>query len=237
MDFPIEFVNAGCEKYGIALHSDAPVRLAEYAEFLVEYNEKVNLTAITQPRDIAIKHFLDCLLLFTQVDLPENAKVIDVGTGAGFPGMVLKIARPDLQVTLLDSLQKRLVFLGELADRLGLQVERVHARAEQAAVLPTHREQYHLATARAVAALPVLTEYCLPFVKKGGLFVAMKGPAAEEEVRSGTKAAELLGGGKFTLNTLQLEDTTRVFALCPKVAPTPAKYPRNSGKIAKQPLG
>ncbi len=237
MQFPIDLVKEGCEKYGIALHSDAPARLAAYAEFLVEYNEKVNLTAITQPRDIAVKHFLDCLLLLTQADLPQNAKIIDVGTGAGFPGMVLKIARPDLRVTLLDSLQKRLVFLGQLTDRLGLQAECVHARAEQAAVLSAHREQYDLATARAVAALPVLAEYCLPFVKKGGLFVAMKGPAADEEVLSGTKAAELLGGGKFTLSTLQLEDTTRVFAICPKVAPTPAKYPRNSAKIAKQPLG
>lgn len=237
MQFPIDLVTRGCEQYGIALHSDAPARLAAYADFLVEYNQKVNLTAITQPQDIAIKHFLDCLLLLTQVDLPQNAKMIDVGTGAGFPGMVLKIARPDLQVTLLDSLQKRLVFLGELADRLGLRVERVHARAEQAAVLPAHREQYFMATARAVAGLPTLSEYCLPFVKKGGVFVAMKGPAAEEEVLLGNKAAAILGGGKFALNTLQVADTTRVFAISAKVAATPAKYPRNSGKIAKQPLG
>lgn len=237
MNFPIDLVTQGCEKYGIAVDSAAPARLARYAEELVAYNQKVNLTAITAPEEIAVKHFLDCLLLLTQVDLPQNAKVIDVGTGAGFPGMVLKIARPDLQVTLLDSLQKRLVFLGELAQKLDLQVELVHARAEQAAVQPAYRGQYDLATARAVAALPVLAEYCLPYVKKGGLFVAMKGPAAKEELAGGTKAAALLGGSAFTLTEMVVADSTRVFLKCQKVNDTPAKYPRNSAKIAKQPLG
>lgn len=154
----------------------------QYAQFLVEYNEKVNLTAITDPEGIEVKHFLDSLMLLKAVELPEGASVIDVGTGAGFPSVPAKIVRDDLRLTLLDGLNKRIVFLGELSRRLGQENTALHARAEEAA-RGELREQFDLATARAVADLRVLAEYCLPFVKVGGVFAALKGPTARRKWR------------------------------------------------------
>ena len=172
MDFPVHLVEQGCVDLKIPVHIDeeARTRLVQYADLLVSWNEKVNLTAITRPEEIAVKHFLDSAVLLKYVELPPAARVIDVGTGAGFPGLVLKILRPDLRLTLLDSLQKRLRFLETVTGSLGLTAELVHARAEDGGRNPLYREAFDLATARAVARLPLLAEYCLPFVKARGLF-------------------------------------------------------------------
>lgn len=231
-----EIVTAACAELGIQMPPEAPAQLEQYADFLIEYNQKVNLTAITEPAEIAHKHFVDCLLFFKAVQLPQGARVIDVGTGAGFPGVVLKIARPDIQLTLLDSLNKRLVFLQQLLQRLGLSAELKHSRAEDGAKPPL-RESFDVATARAVAALPVLCEYCLPYVKPGGCFVALKGALAAEETVAAASAVKLLGGAKPEVTTLHTAALgSRGIVVIGKISPTPAKYPRPAAKIAKQPL-
>ena len=163
----------------IKLDNEAIERFKRYAELLVEWNEKMNLTAITDPDGIAVKHFADCLSIFKYADIKSGASVIDVGTGAGFPGVVMKIARPDIELTLLDSLAKRITFLDELCKELGLEVKTVHSRAEDGAT--KFREQYDFAVARAVANMRVLSEYCMPYVKVGGTFIAMKGAHPDEE--------------------------------------------------------
>lgn len=238
MTYPIELMLPVLDQKGIAYTEDTLKKLDEYAALLVEWNEKINLTAITDPEGIVIKHFLDCALLLDKVDLKENAKVIDVGTGAGFPGMVLKIFRPDIKLTLLDGLNKRLVFLNEVAAALGLtDVETVHLRAEEAGRKQNFRESFDLATARAVARQNLLYEYCLPLVKIGGTFCAMKGPLAEEEVRDSVNAGKILGGAKPRILTETLTgQEVRTFVLTKKISQTPPKYPRVSAKIAKQPL-
>lgn len=231
-----EILSAECQRLGIALNDAAIERFEIYADYLIEYNKNVNLTAITEPTEIAHKHFLDCLLFFKAAQVPQGASIIDVGTGAGFPGVVLKIARPDIKLTLMDSLNKRLVFLNSLLEKLGLSADIIHSRAEDGAKPPL-REGFDFATARAVAALPVLSEYCLPYVKPGGCFVALKGAMASEELTSAKRAIETLGGGKPKLVELQTETLgNRGIAVIPKTAPTPAKYPRQSAKISKQPL-
>lgn len=237
MNYPLDLILPTLEANGISADETALDRLDKYAELLVEWNEKINLTAITDPEGIVIKHFLDCALLLKHITLPEGAKVIDVGTGAGFPGMVLKILRPDIKLTLLDGLNKRLVFLNTVAEALGLSVETVHLRAEEAGQKPLYREKFDLATARAVAKLNTLYEYCLPLVKVGGIFCAMKGPSAEEEIKTSGKASALLGGSKAVLGTETLTgEETRAFVKVKKISQTPPKYPRISAKISKQPL-
>lgn len=237
MNYPLELMTSVLDKNGITYDEKVLSRLNEYAKLLVEWNEKINLTAITDPEGIVVKHFLDCALLLKYVDIPKNGSVIDVGTGAGFPGIVLKIFRPDIELTLLDGLNKRLVFLGEVLSALELEARTVHMRAEEAGKAAAYREKYDLVTARAVARLNTLYEYCLPFCKVGGVFCAMKGPSASEELREAKKAAVILGGGKgeIKLETLTGEET-RSFVITKKISQTPPKYPRISAKISKQPL-
>ncbi|MFQ8951628.1 MAG: 16S rRNA (guanine(527)-N(7))-methyltransferase RsmG, partial [Oscillospiraceae bacterium] len=189
-DFHIEKITDRCAEFGVKIDREITERLNLYGNLLLEWNEKINLTAITAPEDVLYKHFYDCILFFKAVTPDKNAEIIDVGTGAGFPGMVLKIIRPDLKITLLDSLNKRLLFLNEVISQLGLQdISTVHMRAEDAGRAPAHREKYDIACARAVASLPILMEYCLPLVKKGGSFIAMKGASAAEEKALSLKAA------------------------------------------------
>ena len=179
IDFKIEEIVPSCAGFGVKLDDHKTKQLNLYGNLLLEWNEKINLTAITEPQAVLYKHFYDCILFLKHNKIPQNATLVDVGTGAGFPGMVLKIVRPDLKVTLLDSLNKRLVFLNDVIAQLGLTgIETVHLRAEEAGRSKLHREKYDIATARAVASLPVLLEYCVPLVKVGGQFVAMKGPSA-----------------------------------------------------------
>lgn len=237
ISFPLEPLRPILAAFDLALDGTARDRLQTYGNLLIEWNEKINLTAITEPQAVVTKHFLDCLLLFRHHTPAVGQSVIDVGTGAGFPGVVLLIARPDLKLTLLDSLQKRVRFLETLTDSLGLSARTVHARAEEAGRDPAFREAFDLATARAVARLPVLCEYLLPFVRPGGLFIAMKGPGAETEVADAASAAARLGGGPLDCRPDRLPDgDERNFVLCKKISQTPTKYPRNAGKITKQPL-
>lgn len=237
IDFPIQKIVPLVSGFA-PLNEKQQSQLNMYANLLVEWNEKMNLTAITEPQEVVFKHFLDCLQFFESVRVPQNAKIIDVGTGAGFPGLVLKIARPDIELTLLDSLNKRITFLNEVIEKLGLSgVTAVHLRAEEGARKNELRESFDIACARAVAPLNVLSEYCLPFVSVGGEFVAMKGPAAESEVENAKKAISLLGGGKPTKINKNVENVgERNIIIIKKISQTPPKYPRNSAKISKQPL-
>ncbi len=237
IDFNIQKIVPLCEKFDLVLDDTAIKRLNIYGNMLLEWNEKINLTAITEPEEVLFKHFYDCLLFFKNVEVSQNAKVIDVGTGAGFPGVVLKIARPDINLTLLDGLNKRLVFLNELMAALELDAETVHLRAEDGGKNPLYREQYDIACARAVAALPVLCEYCIPFVKVGGQFVAMKGSSAADEVAAAQNAYKILGCEKPKLVCENLrEGEPRAFIISKKVSQTPPKYPRIGGKISKSAL-
>ncbi len=237
IDFNIQKIVSVCESFGLLLDDVAINRLNTYGNMLVEWNEKMNLTAITEPEEVLYKHFLDCLLFFKNVDVPQCAKVIDVGTGAGFPGMVLKIARPDIELTLMDGLNKRLTFLNAVLNELGLHAQTVHMRAEDGGKNAAYREQYDIACARAVANLPVLCEYCIPFVKVGGQFVAMKGEKAKEELTLATNAYKILGCEKPNIicETLR-ENEARAFIISKKISQTPPKYPRMGGKIAKSAL-
>ncbi len=236
INFPLETMLEKCGRSGIAVDDTAQQRLQIYGNALIEWNEKMNLTAITEPNAVVTKHFLDCALLLKYVDIPQNASFIDVGTGAGFPGMVIKILRPDINLTLLDGLNKRLIFLNDVLSRTQLCADTVHMRAEQAGQTPL-REQFDVASARAVAKQNVLLEYCMPFVKVGGVFAAMKGPDATAEIAVCGNAEKILGGAKSQIFTEKLPpDMTRCFILTKKISQTPSKYPRISAKISKQPL-
>lgn len=222
---------------GINLSEHQLHQFQHYLELLLTWNEKINLTAITKPEEVAVKHFLDSLLLLNAVELKKGFKVIDVGTGAGFPGVPLKIARPDLDLTLLDSLKKRLVFLQELLQELELSAKLVHSRAEEGGRRKELRGQYDFVTARAVASLNLLCEYCLPFLKIGGIFAAMKGPNCMQEIDSAKKAAGILGAEIKEVKELNLPDGSgRTIIVLKKCKETSDRYPRNSAKIAKNPL-
>ena len=213
-------------------------RFEIYFKLLVEWNEKMNLTAITDEHGVAVKHFADSLTLYNFVDVKKNASIIDVGTGAGFPGVVLKIARPDIKLTLLDSLNKRLTFLDTVLNNTGLDAELVHSRAEEGGKNKLYREKFDIVTARAVAKMSVLSEYCLPLVKKDGYFVALKGPKAEDELDEGKKALAVLGGKLIKDEELTLPGTTeeRTLVLVKKVKETSKKYPRQAGTPRRKPI-
>lgn len=237
INFPVSDISPALQKFGVTLRDKQIENFNTYANLLVEWNEKMNLTAITQPAEVVWKHFYDCILLFKEVKIEEGASVIDVGTGAGFPGMVLKIVREDIDLTLLDGLNKRLVFLNEVLNALSLNAKVVHLRAEEGAKKAEFREQYDYAVARAVANMNVLSEYCLPYVKVGGTFAALKGPSGNDEAASAKKALQILGGGKTTVFAEHHEMIgDRTIVVTKKISPTPPKYPRISAKISKQPL-
>ena len=210
--------------------------LLQYADALLETNKVMNLTAITDPADVATLHFLDSAVLLTLADF-AGKRVVDVGTGAGFPGMPLRILEPSIQLTLLDSLGKRITFLQGVCDQLGLgNVECIHARAEEFAA--THRESYDIATSRAVASLPLLAELSLPLVKVGGYFLPMKAVDSDEELASAAHAIRVLGGRLADVKDYRIPGTevTHRLVVIEKVAPSPAKYPRAFAKIKKAPL-
>ena len=224
-----------CSTWNITLTGRQLDLLDRYAELLVDYNRRVNLTAITEPEGIEDRHFADSLLFAAQ---PEVAgSVVDVGTGAGFPGVVAKLYKPELRLTLMEPTGKRMDFLRYLCGELGLtDVEFARERAEEAA-RKVWRERYDVACARAVAALPVLCEYCLPLVRVGGVFVALKGPDADAELFQRVGGAGQLGGRHEATRAFTLPDgSERRLVLCRKISQTPTVYPRNGGKIAKKPL-
>lgn len=224
-----------CSTWNIALTGTQLDQLDQYAELLVSYNQKVNLTAITDPEGIEDKHFLDSLLFACQ---PEVAgKMVDVGAGAGFPGIVTKIYKPHLDLTLMEPTGKRVDFLQYACETLGLTgVSFAKERAEEAA-RKSWREQFDLVSARAVAALPVLAEYCLPLARVGGHFLAMKGASAAEELEAAQGAIRKLGGKYRETRAFHLPGgDARSLVLVEKISQTPTVYPRNGGKIAKAPL-
>ena len=223
--------------FGIQLDETALERFDRYSSELVRVNEHLNLTAITEPTEVLYKHWLDSMSVLRYTVPKTGAKCIDVGTGAGFPGAALLIARPDLQMTLLDSTRKKLTFISETLDSIGLSAEVLHMRAEEAGQTAAYREQFDLVTARAVANLRELCEYCLPFLKVGGTFAAMKSVRSEEEIAEAQKAMQLLGGKIDAVQTFSLPLAgERTLIFIKKVSQTPPKYPRPSAKIAKQPL-
>lgn len=214
-------------------------QLNKYYEMLVEKNKVMNLTAITEYDEVVIKHFVDSLAISKVFNMIPIKNIIDIGTGAGFPGMVLKIFYPDIQFTLLDSLNKRVGFLKEVADELSLnKIEAVHGRAEDYARQTNHREKYDLCVSRAVANLSTLAEYSLPFVKKGGYFVAYKAEDCLDEVKSAEKAISMLGGKieDTVMYKIPNSDITRAFVIIKKVNNISGKYPRKAGLPAKEPL-
>ncbi len=232
----IERLRGLAEPFGIALDTLCLERLQAYARLLLEWNERMNLTAITQPEEVEIKHFLDSLLVSTCLDVPHGTSLVDVGTGAGFPGLVLKILHPELKLTLLDSLNKRLTFLQAVLDELGLTATLLHARAEEAGRTPL-RESCSCATARAVAQLPQLAEYCLPLVAVGGSFIAMKGGQVEAELAQSQNAIARLGGRLEQIKSFTLPGGDgRSLVIIKKISQTPTQFPRNAAKIAKNPL-
>ena len=221
-------------QYGIELSCEAYEKFDIYAKFLVEYNEKVNLTAITEPKEILCKHFIDSACLLKYVDIKPESTLIDVGTGAGFPSIPLKILRPDIKLTLLDSLNKRIDFLKQLSEKLDINAVFIHGRAEDFSKMPEYREQFDYSCARAVANLSTLSELCIPFVKVGGSFISMKGPS--EDVSRGTNAIELLGGKIEDITDYSLFDEQRRIITVKKISQTQIKYPRNSAQIKKKEL-
>lgn len=223
---------------GIALNDFQLNQFEIYMDYLLKYNKHTNLTSITEPSQIVIKHFLDSLLLTISVDINNSGSIIDVGTGAGFPGVPVKIVYPNINLTLLDSLNKRLVFLESLIKKLNLNADIIHNRAENGGSLATLREKFDCCTSRAVASLNILAEYCLPYLKIGGMFAALKGPNVEDDIKNAKKSISLLGGALVKTEHFELPDRSgqRSVVLIKKISHTDAKYPRSSSQIAKKPL-
>lgn len=220
---------------GIELDQTALDRFDTYAELLVEWNGKMNLTAITEPEEIVVKHFLDCLMLPKYFDLGNTKTVIDVGAGAGFPSVPLLIYNPDLCLTMMDAINKRLTFLDTAIHAIGLEANLVHARAEDSGQDKNYREMFDLATARAVAPMNVLAEYCLPFVKVGGYFVALKG--SNDDTEQAKDAIATLGGEVVSNVSYKLNGTEpRSIVVVKKISQTPTQFPRKAKKISAKPL-
>ena len=234
-----ELLKKGITEFNIDVDEKMIDDFSIYREILVEWNQKMNLTGIEDEKEVFIKHFLDSVSIFKNGYIKDNMKVIDVGTGAGFPGLPMKIAKRSLDVTLLDSLNKRINFLQEVCKKIYIDdVEFIHGRAEDFGQDENYREQYDIATARAVAGLPVLMEFCVPFVKVGGYFICLKGPNADLELEESKKAMETFGV-KFIekidikLPEIELNHNILVFE---KIQNTPSKYPRKAGKPSKSPI-
>lgn len=238
-DYNTEQFEKDCKALGVTLSDEQIQQFLKYYEMLVEWNEVMNLTAITEYDEVMKKHFVDSISLCKAYDVTQNKTVIDVGTGAGFPGLALKIAFPDLQVTLLDSLNKRINFLNEVINKLNLvNIETVHSRIEDFGKDKKYRESFDFVTARAVANLAVLSEYLLPIAKVGGQCVCMKGSSVEEELSNGKNAIKVLGGKIKNIDEFVLPDSdmSRNVIIIDKIKNTPNKYPRKAGIPVKEPL-
>lgn len=234
-----EVLKMGALSYNIDLNPEQIEQFVLYMNLLKEWNEKINLTAITDDYDIVKKHFLDSISIVKSGILSEEASIIDVGTGAGFPGIPIKIIMPGIRVTLLDSLNKRIIYLNDVINKLNLKgIEAVHGRAEELSRKPDYREKFDIATARAVANLSVLSEYCIPYLKVKGFFIAMKGPSIEEEVLSGKNAISTLGGKFVEIIKTEIpgEDLDHRLVIVEKVRKTDEKYPRKYSQIEKKPI-
>ncbi|MDI9475583.1 MAG: 16S rRNA (guanine(527)-N(7))-methyltransferase RsmG [Natronincolaceae bacterium] len=236
---PIEILKRGTEEMGIEISHKQAEQFIKYKDILLEWNRKMNLTTITEEREIIIKHFLDSLSCIQTKYLKNTGKMIDIGTGAGFPGIPLKIILPDIKLTLLDSLKKRIGFLEEVCAELDLGgIEFIHGRAEDFGQNKNYREKYKYVVSRAVAALNVLTEYCLPFAQVGGHFICQKGPKLIEEIKDAQKAIKILGGKVVEQIKIELpfSDRDHYILVIEKIKQTPIKYPRKAGKPSKNPI-
>ncbi len=235
--FNTSLLISDAERLGISLTDEQIRRFDTLSDLLVEQNKTMNLTAITDPDGIAVKHFADSISVLTAAEMPEGTKVLDVGTGAGFPGIPLLIMRPDLDLTMIDSTAKKLKYVENTVNELGLVATTLHSRAEEAGQSKEYREKFDFVCSRAVAALNVLCEYCLPFVKQNGLFIAMKGAKAQEEIEGAKAAIKLLGGKIIAEKSFSLSDGgERTLVVIKKISQIPSKYPRPSAQIAKKPL-
>lgn len=238
--YDLEEFNRDLNVFGVILKDEQMQRFMDYYELLIEWNSFMNLTAITEYKEVLKKHFVDSLSLIKAYPLQDcDIKIIDVGTGAGFPGIPLKIAFPELRITLMDSLNKRVKFLNEVIERLQLKdIEAYHSRAEDLAREQEHRENYDLCVSRAVANLSTLSEYCMPFIKTGGNFISYKAEKVTDEIKSAEGALKILGGKiiKQTEFCLPYSEIYRNLITVEKIKSTPRKYPRKAGLPAKEPL-
>lgn len=244
MNYDLTSFEKGLEQLSITLSGEQKQQFLTYYEYLVEKNKVMNLTAITEYEEVITKHFLDSLAVVkTSCFKPEKLagkRLIDIGTGAGFPGIPLKIAFPELEILLLDSLNKRINFLNEVTEMLGLtKINTVHGRAEDYAKQKGYRESFDFCVSRAVANLSTLSEYCIPFVKQGGCFISYKSGSVDQELIQAEKAVKILGGQREEVVRFFLVDTDmdRSFVVIRKAKPTPKKYPRKAGLPSKEPLG
>ncbi len=229
----IKYVQDTFRSAGIDITTEMADKYVRLCDYMVEYNKNVNLTAITEFEDVVMKHFVDSVLPFTMVDIKDGSSFIDVGTGAGFPSLPLLIYRPDLKGTLCDSLNKRCVYLEKACAEIGIKAEIIHARSEELG--RKQREKYDFSTARAVAAMPVLMEYCMPFVKVGGRFIALK--SVNEDMSAADNAAKQLGGDKPSVTDYKLPNgDDRRLVITKKIIQTPTRFPRSTANIAKKPL-
>lgn len=226
-----------CKELKLEINEKMQEQFYTYMELLIKWNENVNLTAITEPKEVLQKHFIDSLTILAYID--ENSSIIDVGTGAGFPGIPVKIVKKNIKVTLLDALNKRLNFLNDVIDNLQLSnIETIHSRAEEAGKNKDLREKFDIATSRAVAPLNILVEYLLPFVKVGGKCLCMKGSNIEEEINNSKNAIKILGGKIEKVEEFNLpnSDIKRTIIVIKKMSETPIKYPRKPGTPSKEPI-
>lgn len=234
-----DILRQGGQELGLDIDDRMIDRFTKYKNLLIEWNKKINLTGITDEKEIMIKHFLDSLACMLTGVVRNDSKIIDVGTGAGFPGIPLKVFNENLNLTLLDSLNKRIKYLETVCNELELsQVKFLHGRAEDYGRDEEYREKYDIAVARAVAELAVLCEYCLPFVKVNGYFIALKGPKAQEEIENAKKALNILGGEIVDILNVNLpySDSGHNLVIIKKIKSTPSKYPRKAGMPTKKPL-
>ena len=237
MNYNVEYFLDELGKLNISLSEMQINQFIRFYEMLIEKNKVMNLTAITEFDEVIDKHFLDSLNLFRLIDLNSEKRILDLGTGAGFPGIPLKIAFPKIKITLVDSLNKRVMFLNDVVNQLGLEdVECVHARAEDLAKKKEYREEYDICVSRAVANLSTLSEYCIPFVKVGGNFISYKSGDCDKEISSSKAAIKKLGARISKVENFEIKDMGRSFVVIDKISSTPSKYPRKAGLPSKEPL-
>ena len=239
MSYNTKILTDGCENLGITLSEEQIEQFMLYYEYLIEKNKVMNLTGITEFDDVMIKHFVDSLAVVKAVDMNKVHTLLDLGTGAGFPGIPLKIAFPHVEMVLLDSLNKRIKFLNEVIDKCRLEkITAIHGRAEELAKQKDYRENFDLCVSRAVANLSSLSEYCIPYVKMNGQFISYKSGNIDRELKEAERAIKILGGQKKEVIRFQLPDSDidRSLVVIDKVKATPGKYPRKAGMPSKEPL-